>query len=202
MSQNNQSTDPNHLLEAQTDALLGMYCESRTHARHYEDQRATVSNIIMLATVGLIGFIAQGELARDAWLLTVAIALVGAFGAVFTALYFRRIKRFEKQADEYRLALDVLVFGWSPEGKKLEPRTLDAILTEADLPDKDKRYAKEYGTRTKPERMAWFRMFWPLAITILAIAATFYFRSKGNKSEVTYKIKTDSGGCVVKVEKD
>lgn len=202
MSHNNQSTDPINLIDVQKDVLLGMYCESCTHARHYEDQRATISNIIMLATVGLIGFIAQGELTRDAWPLTVAIALVGAFGAVFTFLYFRRIKRFEKRSDEYRLALDVLVFGWSPEGKKLEPRTLDAILSEADLPDTHKTYVKEYPTRTKPERIAWFRMLWPLAIALLAIAATFYVRGKPGTSGATYKIKSDSGACVVKVEKD
>lgn len=201
MSHSNSSTDPNNLLQAQKDVLLGMYCESSTHARHYEDQRATISNIIMLATVALIGVTATGGLRRDDWPLTVAIALVGAFGAVFTTLYFKRIKRFEKTADEYLLALDVLVFGWAPEGKKLEPRHLQAILNEADLPDADKTYAKEYRTRTRRERMAWFRMLWPLAIALLALGATIYIRNKPKASEYTYKVKTDFAGCL-KFEKE
>jgi len=202
VSHNNQSTDPNNLLEAQKDVLLGMYCENRAHARHYEDQRATISNIIMLATVALIGVIAQDGLKPDDWPLTVAVALVGAFGSVFTTIYFRRIKRFEKRSDEYLLALDVLVFGWPPKGEKLEGRHLQAILKEADLPDKDKTYAKEHRTPSRREKMAWFRMFWPLAITLLALLATRAALYRSNNAGVSYKIKTDSGGCVVKVEKN
>jgi len=156
----------------------------------------------MLATVALIGVIAQGGLKRDDWPLTVAVALVGAFGAVFTTLYFRRIKRFEKRADEYLLALDVLVFDWTPEGKKLERRHLQAILNEADLPDKDKTYANGYRTRRRRERMAFFRMFWPLAITLFALYFTRVALHRSNSAEIDYKIKTDSAGCVVKIAKD
>jgi hypothetical protein len=159
----------NSLLREQKDVLLGMYCESCTHARHYEDQRATISNVIMLATVGLAGVIAQGGLNNKDEPLIIAIVLVGAFGAVFTTLYYRRIKRFEKMAAEYLLSLDVLVFGWPSEGKELAPRTLQAILNEADLPQKDKTYAKEFRTRVRRERMALLRMFWPLLISLVAL---------------------------------
>ena len=170
--------DSNSLLKEQKDVLLGMYCESCTHARHYEAQRATISNIIMLATVGLVGVIAQNGFTLDDRPLIIAIVLIGACGAVFTTLYYRRIVRFGKRADEYLLALDVLVFGWPSEGTKLEPRTLQAILNEADLPEKKKTYAKELRTRVRRERLALLRMFWPLLISLVALVLFQVFAKK------------------------
>ncbi|HXI22307.1 MAG TPA: hypothetical protein VNG71_00425 [Pyrinomonadaceae bacterium] len=193
--------DRNSLIKEQKDVLMGMYCESCTHARHYEDQRATISNIIILATVGLVGFVANGGLTSDDEPLIIAIVLLGACGSVFTTLYYRRISRFGKRADEYLLSLDALVFGWPSEGEKLEPRTLHAILKEADLPQKDKTYAQKSRTPVRRERMALLRMFWPLLISLAALVLASIFMN-GPSTDITYKIKTDSAGCVVKIAKD
>lgn len=197
MSHNNQSTDPNNLLQVQKDVLLAMHCENRAHARHYEGQRATVSNIIMLATVALIGMIAQGGLRHEDWPLTASIALLGGFGAVFTTLYHIRITRYEKRADECQLALDVLVFDWPAKSHNLEPRTLAAIIKEADLPEDAQTYAKNDRPRFRRERVAWFRKLWPLAIAALALVATYGARnSKPPETSAALEITSDSSGCL------
>lgn len=196
MSHTNPSTDPNNLLQAQKDVLLGMYCENRAHARHYEGQRATVSNIIMLATVALIGIIAQGDLTFEDWPLTASIALLGGFGAVFTTLYHIRITRYEKRADECQLALDVLVFGWPGESHNLEPRTLTAIVKEAELPEDAKIYAKNDRPQFKRERMGWFRKLWPVAIAVLALIATYGARHSEQSKPSALAITRDSSGCL------
>lgn len=184
------------LIKEQKDVLLAMYCENRAHARHYEGQRATVSNIIMLATVALIGIIAQGDLTFEDWPLTASIALLGGFGAVFTTLYQTRITRYEKRADECHLALDVLLFGWPGESHKLEPRTLTAIVKEADLPEDAKIYANNDRPRFRRERMAWFRKLWPVAIAVLALIATYGARHSEQSKPSALEITRDSSGCL------
>lgn len=157
--------DSNSLLKEQKDVLLGMYCESCTHARHYENQRATISNIIMLATVGLIGYI--GHLDHEDWVLTLAIMLLGVFGTAFTALYFKRISRYEERADKFRSALDALLF--RRQESEEDSTTLTRIQTWA-----DRDTAKKFQKLHKLRAVSLFRMFWPLLIAFIAFGFTVY----------------------------
>src|ERR1043166_5070732 len=182
-------------IKAQKDLLLGMYCESCSHARHYEGQRATLSHIIMLGTVGLIGVVAQGGFNMKDRPLIIAILLLGAFGAVFTTLYHIRVNRYERRAEEYRLSFDVLVFGWPSNGAELAPRTLHEILNEADLTEKRKEYAVGLRRPFRRQRMGLFRMLWPLFISLFAFLAFQFWRSDESKDK-EIKLKTDNAGYV------
>jgi len=150
------SRNSDNLLREQKDVLLGMYCECCTQARHYENKRATVSNIIMLATVGLIGYI--HHLDHEDWPLTAAIALVGVFGAVFTKFYFDRISCYEAAAVRFKNALRALLFKPQAPGKDSE-NTLDCILDQVDV---------------SPAKGARFRMYWPLFIALFGLGFTIY----------------------------
>ena len=168
----------------QKDVLLGMYCESCTHVRHYEAKRATVSNIIMLASVGLIGYIHR--LDHEDWPLVGAIVLVGLFGAAFTKFYFDCISSCERRADELRNALNALLFQPSVPTRD-SPNTLIDILARADGISP---HELEQGSKPK---MVWLRKFWPLGITVLALIGTLYALSLPPKQTQD----TDSGKIMI-----
>jgi hypothetical protein len=156
--------DRNSLIKEQKDVLLGMYCESCTHARHYEAQRATISSIIILGTVGMIGFI--GHLDHDDWPLVVSIMLLGFFGSMFTRTYSKLTSFHHERAKKYSNALDALLSGPTETTEKSKwPAGLFA-LAESTHEAKFKSW--------KPRMSHLLPMFWPLLIPIIALPFLIY----------------------------
>ncbi len=100
------------------DVLWGMYQEHCTQGRHHEDQRATVTNLVIALAVAMIGLLSYKDLSRTMWPLAVMVLLLGLFGALFSLKHYERFRFHMKCAGEYRDALEVLL----PASKLAEHR--------------------------------------------------------------------------------
>lgn len=65
-----------------SDVLLQHWNEQTEQSRQCEDQRATLTNMILLVGSAALGFIAQRGLDRYMLLVTVPLVVVGLLGAV------------------------------------------------------------------------------------------------------------------------
>lgn len=151
------------------DLLWKMFSESRTHLRHYQSQRATVSNIILVTSMGVVGFIARKPLDFNDWPLTCGLVVIGLCGTAFMANYFECIDRSKKKADQYRARLNAMLgiqeesnTNGSPKGHEESPAGQD---------DGDDQGLPKLRSLRGAGR---FRVLWPLAIALMGAIATGY----------------------------
>ncbi len=122
--------DKNDLLKTRKDILWGMYQEYRAHARHNEDLRSTVNNILIVASAGLVSLITYDQkINRED--LSAAILLIGfgVLGIMFSASYTERYQRHRQRASVYRNRLDELFF---KNDESSGENTLAGLRDEAD----------------------------------------------------------------------
>jgi hypothetical protein len=162
----NTHTDANSFVKERKDALLAMYQENRAHARHHESQRLTVTSIIIAATVGLVSLIAHNSLSREDWPLTFALILIGLYGTFFTATQFERVRLYKHRANEYRDALDALLF--TANGGRVT-QTLKSIIEKS-----DKEHCEQFPLLRKLAAVKSFWILWPLTIAVIGTVATLY----------------------------
>jgi hypothetical protein len=93
------------------DVLWGMYQEHCTQARHHETMRATMSNLMLALSGGILGLVSFKELSRDTWPITLFLAFLGSFGAVFSAKHYERFRFHTTAAAEFRYKLQTLLSG-------------------------------------------------------------------------------------------
>src|ERR687891_116676 len=91
------------------DILWGMYQEHCTQGRHHEDQRATMTNLIIAVAAAVIGLLSFKELSRGVWPLSVFLTLLGFFGALFSLKHYERFRYHMKCAAQYRNTLEKLL---------------------------------------------------------------------------------------------
>ena len=72
------------------DVILAHWNEHRQQLRQSENQRATMTNFVMVITAALSGLIIQQKFAAGTIPLGVLITLIGLFGAVVSAKYHER----------------------------------------------------------------------------------------------------------------
>lgn len=157
--------DMDMLRKERTDVLWELYHEDRSQARHYDDQRAKISNIIILGAVGLVGFI--GHLEHADWPLTLCLMLLGFFGSFFTRAYTRLTLLYLARA---KACLNEL--------EDFSPRQPEAIAN-SKRPSEILRDAnKAYQERSwKPRRQYLLPMFWPIIITLITGGFMIYILS-------------------------
>ncbi|HWT03486.1 MAG TPA: hypothetical protein VN256_24765 [Pyrinomonadaceae bacterium] len=148
-------------LKSQKDVLWGLHQEHRAHARHNETLRATVNNMLIIASVAAIGFVtydkalSRGDSAA-AWLL-IGIGFLGFF---FSASYTERTLKHKTRAREYQEELDSTVF------KEPVGRTLGKVIGDANSKHKGS-YVGKIG------KVSSSHLFWvilPLVIMSAGIA--------------------------------
>lgn len=88
-----------------TDVLLQLYAEERAQARQSENQRATLTNIIIVVVGAGLAFISNQNLGKEALALSTAMIVMGLFGAVASGKYFERWYRHWVRAYAYRAQL-------------------------------------------------------------------------------------------------
>lgn len=92
-----------------TDLLLALYLDDLAYARHHENLRSTITNLILVvgaALGGLIGF----DQAIDSSDIPAAVFLiiVGVLGAIFCYKHYERFHSHYARAREFRTKLDDL----------------------------------------------------------------------------------------------
>jgi len=89
------------------DVLLELYKEQRDLGMHHEDQRATVSGLLLTAATILIGFIVYDkEVTQSDLPVAMVIVLLGIFGCLFTLKNYERFNFHRKRSRDLRLAID------------------------------------------------------------------------------------------------
>lgn len=149
------------LREDRKDFLWRMYEESRTHQRHYQSERATASNIILVTSVGVIGLIARKPLVCDDWPLTCGLMVIGAYGTLFMVNLFACIDRCKRRGAKYLKDLRALVgIAESSDSEDLPKAETPVGVWSLGFADK-------------------LRVLWPFTITLIGTAATIYLAYLG-----------------------
>ncbi|MFE4701404.1 hypothetical protein ACFRIC_30515 [Streptomyces sp. NPDC056738] len=86
----------------ETGALLDLWKGQRDEARQMENQRATLTNIVIIVTAAALGFLAQGSLTTSSLGVTLPLFVLGSFGAVASAKYGERWAVHSGLADRFR----------------------------------------------------------------------------------------------------
>jgi hypothetical protein len=74
------------------DVFLKYWEEERAQGRQSENQRATVTNYIILISSLIITFVVNNELKFYLWPLAIMLVFLGVFGIVITRKYYERWK--------------------------------------------------------------------------------------------------------------
>ena len=90
--------------------LLLRYCEEQwRHIRHLEDQRATFTNLVLVISVGVIGFIVQQGISIAVLPLTIALIVLGVYGAFASYKFYERYKLHKMHEDLWLDEVDRLL---------------------------------------------------------------------------------------------
>ena len=91
-----------------TDILMSMVEENWNHVRHSEDQRATITNLIVIVVSIIQGVLTQTGFTKNALPLTFLLIILGLYGVVTTAKLHERSRFHIKRARKLRERLDIL----------------------------------------------------------------------------------------------
>ena len=91
-----------------TDVLINYCDEARQEMRHIENQRATITNISILISSVIIGYIAQQKI--DLTLLPVSALMIflGIYGMIFTSKLYERHQFAQSRNDQWTKQIDKL----------------------------------------------------------------------------------------------
>jgi hypothetical protein len=105
------------------DMLWRLYQEHYTHIRHYESQRSTVTNLLIIIAAALLAFTTYDKaITRADTPLACMLFLIGLFGAAFSIKYHERASLHYQRILKYREKLD----------KLFDPPFIIALKEEAD----------------------------------------------------------------------
>jgi hypothetical protein len=76
----------------EVDVLLKLYDEQWTQVRHLENQRATVTNLIVVIASAIIGLIVQQGLSVEILPVSLLLIVLGVYGALSCDNYYERIQ--------------------------------------------------------------------------------------------------------------
>jgi type IV secretory pathway TrbF-like protein len=82
----------------QSDTVLAYWSEHREQLRQSEDQRAFLTNYVLIIASALTGFTVQQHLSPDTLPIALLITIVGVYGAVTVAKYHERAEYHLTQA--------------------------------------------------------------------------------------------------------
>ncbi|MFD0684013.1 hypothetical protein [Actinomadura fibrosa] len=92
-----------------SDVLLKHWEDQRAKFRHSEDQRATLTNMILVISSLGFGLIGQRGLRDSMLAVTVPLVVIGAYGALATAKLAERATMHNRQGREFSDRLDELL---------------------------------------------------------------------------------------------
>lgn len=132
-------------------ALLEMYKEERTHARHHESMRSGVANYLLALTVAILGIIANLDFRFNTFPLAILLVLLGIYGLLISIKFYERYNFHTSRASDFRRRIDELC----PKSKILKMKTIG-----------QKRHSKEFK-KIKNMRLNYLWLFLYIFLIIL-----------------------------------
>jgi len=91
------------------DILIQIYQEDCEFARHHENLRATVANIIIAVSAGILGIVAFDQKVNINDLpLTIFLTFLGIFGGIFSSKHYERVRLHLNRAKQYFSKLEAI----------------------------------------------------------------------------------------------
>ena len=91
-----------------TEVLLAFVHEHWEEMRHAENQRSTITNMIMVITSLIVGLISQVGLAKGSIVLAILLTVLGIYGALVTAKLYERHQFDQRRLDFWYTRIDEL----------------------------------------------------------------------------------------------
>ena len=139
------------------DVLLSLMEEHYRQIRHYDTQRSTVSNLLVIIAAAVLAFVTYDKALTHSDLpLTILLFVVGLFGASFCMKYFERATLHANRFRKYQEKLDEVVF--------------DSKLIQILRDETDQQHAKQFPKLTKG-RLSWAKVsrLWIIFHLLLAL---------------------------------
>ncbi len=90
-----------------TELLLALYLEDIAYARHHEDLRSTITNLILVIGAALAGFVGFDNKINNSDIpAAIFLIIVGLVGAIFSYKHYERFHSHYARAREFRSSLD------------------------------------------------------------------------------------------------
>lgn len=111
-----------------SDVLIELWNEQRAHTRQIENQRAQLTNIVILVVAAGLGFVAQKGIGPSVLSVTLPMTLLGVYGSLACMKYRERAALHAMQALRLRAKLDALhpslgiESGWADTHRDLQTR--------------------------------------------------------------------------------
>ena len=91
-----------------TDVLIKFCDEARQEMRHIENQRATITNMSILISSVVVGYIAQQKLDFTLIPISVLMIFLGIYGIIFTSKLYERHQFAQSRIDHWTKQIDKL----------------------------------------------------------------------------------------------
>lgn len=95
-------------MSSENDVLIKLIEEQWTQARHSEEQRATMTNFVIVVDAAILGFIVDRAFTPDLLPLTILLAALGIYGVMFCCKLYERFSSHTNRARKFRDKLDEL----------------------------------------------------------------------------------------------
>jgi len=92
-----------------SEVLWGMYEEHCSQGRHYEGQRAAVTNLILALAAAMTAVLSFRAFSPEMWPLAALVLVLGLFGTLFSMKHYERFRFHMKCAEEYGNALEKML---------------------------------------------------------------------------------------------
>jgi hypothetical protein len=138
------------------EILLRMVEENWTHVRHSEDQRATITNLLIIVVSVIQGILTQTGFTKNILPLTLLLIILGLYGIIATAKLHERSQMHINRARKLRHRLDELC----PEAQ------VQVLQNEA-----DEEILKEYPILTGKIHLS---LLWPTLHGFVALLGAIY----------------------------
>lgn len=138
-----------------SDVLLKMIEEGWSLAKQSEDQRATMTNYIIVISAAIFGFIMNKGIAKEVWPLSVLLVMLGIYGAIISAKLYERFKLHE------HIVIKII-------------QRLDELHPDAQLQQLVRAAEKEHNTKFRLVRLRlnWLWLVLHITIALLGVAIT------------------------------
>ncbi|TMC46824.1 MAG: hypothetical protein E6J20_20565 [Chloroflexi bacterium] len=96
-------------MESTLEVLLGLYREERDQGRQSEDQRAGLTNLVLIISGALFAFVANLKFQLAAALPAMFIVIIGLYGCFGSLKLYERFQLHQERASAIRRRIDALV---------------------------------------------------------------------------------------------